>query len=150
PAPWWGAALLKVMTLRPWGATAWSMYYKSLYPTAPPDDLDEYRRKLRDNLNEPGRTEALRALIAASKSSCEARIAEVKAPALIVMGTADPDFPDPSAEANLVASRLHGRLVMIDGAGHYPHAEMPGEVAPAVVRFLGGLNGGATGSQKLG
>ncbi len=142
PAPWWSGPLLKVAMMRPWGAASWSMYYKSLYPTNPPADLDEYRRALRENLGQPGRMEALQQMMAASKASCEARIPEVKAPVLVLMGTKDPDFSDPAAEANLVADRLHGRLVMIDGAGHYPHAEMPSEVEPVIVKFLGEANGG--------
>jgi len=142
PAPWWSGALIKVAMMRPWGATSWSMYYKSLYPTNPPADLDEYRQALSANLQQPGRMEALQQMIDASKASCEARIPEVKAPVLVVMGTKDPDFGDPAAEAKLVANRLHGHLVMVDGAGHYPHVEMHKEVEPAIIKFLGDANGG--------
>ncbi len=140
PAPWWSGPVLKVAMMRPWGAASWSMYYKSLYPTSPPADLDDYRQALRDNLKQPGRMEALQAMLDASKAPCEARIAEVKAPVLVIMGSKDPDFGDPAAEANLVTTRLDGQLVMVDGAGHYPHVEMPNEVEPAIIKFLGGLN----------
>jgi len=150
PAPWWSGPVLKVAMMRPWGATSWSMYYKSLYPTSPPPDLDEYRRALRDNLKQPGRMEALQAMLDASKAPCEARIPEVKAPVLVIMGTMDPDFADPAVEAKLVAGRLRGQLVMIDGAGHYPHVEMPNEVEPSIIKFLGGVNGGQNGGQKIG
>ncbi len=142
PTSWTTAALLKVAFVRPWGIAAWSAYYGSLYPTAKPADFEEYRAALRRNLSEPGRLAALHAQLDASKAPCEARIPEVKAPVLVVMGTKDPDFSDPAAEAKLVAARLHAQLVMIDGAGHYPHAEMPDEVEPAIVKFLGGANGG--------
>lgn len=74
--------------------------------------------------------------LAASKASCEARIPEVKAPVLVVMGTKDPDFPDPAAEAKLTAERLRGRVELVEGAGHYPHAELPEQVGPAIVAFL--------------
>ena len=67
---------------------------------------------------------------------------QVKAPVLVVMGSKDPDFGDPAAEANLVATRLHGQVIMVDGAGHYPHAEMPEKVGPAIIKFLGAVNGG--------
>ena len=142
--------VLKVAMMRPWGAAFWSMYYKSLYPTSPPADLGDYRRALRNKLKEPGRMEALQQMLGASKASCEARIAEVKAPVLVLMGTKDPDFGDPAAEASLVATRLRGRLLMVKGAGHYPHAEMPGEVEPAIIKFLGDANGGTTGPQATG
>jgi pimeloyl-ACP methyl ester carboxylesterase len=54
----------------------------------------------------------------------------------VVMGTADPDFKDPAAEAELVAERLRGRVVLVPGAGHYPQAEAPDVVGPAVAEFL--------------
>ncbi len=142
PISWTTAALLKVAFMRPWGIAAWSAHYGSLYPTSKPADFGEYRAALRRNLSEPGRLDALHAQLDASKAPCEARIPEVKAPVLVVMGAKDSDFGDPAAEANLVATRLHGQLVMIDGAGHYPHAEMPSEVEPAIIKFLGGTNGG--------
>jgi len=45
------------------------------------------------------------------------------------MGTADPDVKEPALEAKCVATALHAPVHMIEGAGHYPHAEMPGQVA---------------------
>jgi pimeloyl-ACP methyl ester carboxylesterase len=60
----------------------------------------------------------------------------VRTPALVVMGANDPDFPDPVAEAQLVAGRLPGTVAMIDQAGHYPQAEYPAETAAAILAFL--------------
>jgi pimeloyl-ACP methyl ester carboxylesterase len=79
---------------------------------------------------------ALRAMFAADVSVCEARMGEVRTPALVLMGSKDPDFPDPAAEADLVASRIGGKVTMIDGAGHYPHSEFPAETAAAVIAFV--------------
>lgn len=141
PTSWATAALLKIAFVRPWGIAAWSAYYGSLYPTSKPSDFDDYRAALRRNLSEPGRLDALHAQLDASKASCEARIAAVKAPVLVIMGSKDPDFSDPAVEANLVATRLHGELIMVDGAGHYPHAEMPDKVGPAIIKFLVDANG---------
>jgi pimeloyl-ACP methyl ester carboxylesterase len=129
-------AFLKVAMLRPWGPSFWSMYYGSLYKTAPPADLDSYRAALVANLKQPGRIEATKALIFASQAPCEARIPNVHAPVLVVMGTRDSDFVDPAAEADWVATHLHGKKLMVDGAGHYPHVEYPGLVAGAVVGFM--------------
>jgi pimeloyl-ACP methyl ester carboxylesterase len=64
----------------------------------------------------------------------------VKAPTLVVMGTQDPDFPDPVAEGRSVAEQTGGTLALVEGAGHYPHAEMPGKTAPIVIDFLGTLH----------
>lgn len=115
---------------------AWLSWYARLYPTAPPADLDAYRAALRANLREPGRFAAFREMMRASKADCEARIPQVRAPVLVVMGTKDPDFPDPAAEARLVAERLRGVVVLVEGAGHYPQAEMPAVTGPAILDFL--------------
>jgi pimeloyl-ACP methyl ester carboxylesterase len=60
-------------------------------------------------------------------------------PALIVMGSADPDFPDASDEARALAERLDAESFLVDGAGHYPHAEMPDVVGERIVGFLARL-----------
>jgi pimeloyl-ACP methyl ester carboxylesterase len=127
---------LKVAMLRPWGPSFWSMYYGSLYKTAPPADLDSYRAALVANLKQPGRIEATKALIFASQAPCEVRIPNVHAPVLVVMGTRDSDFDDPAVEADWVATHLHGKKLMVDGSGHYPHVEYPDVVAPAVINFV--------------
>ena len=129
-------AFLTVAMQRPWGPSFWSMYYGSLYKSAPPPDLRAYREALVANLTEPGRIEAVKAMIFASKSSCEARIPQVRAPVLVVMGSRDSDFDDPAAEAKWVADHLHGKKRMIAGAGHYPHVEYPDIVAAATGAFI--------------
>jgi pimeloyl-ACP methyl ester carboxylesterase len=130
-------ALFRVMLSRPWGPGLWASYYAgSLYPTAKPADLAEYRARLKANLTEKGRIESLQKMIAYSKADVEVRLGEVRAQTLVVMGTKDPDFPDPAVEAKVVAARLGGRVEMIEGAGHYPHAEMPEVAAPRILDFL--------------
>jgi pimeloyl-ACP methyl ester carboxylesterase len=119
-----------------WKVRAWAAYYGSLYPSQKPADFDAYRARLRNNLAEPGRFAALKAMMGASQAASEARLAQVQAPVLVVMGSKDPDFKDPRAEAGYVAERLSGTVLMIDGAGHYPHAEMPEKLTPALLRFL--------------
>jgi pimeloyl-ACP methyl ester carboxylesterase len=129
-------AFLKVATLRPWGPSFWSMYYGSLYKSSPPSDLPAYREALVANLKEPGRIEAVKAMIFASKSPCEARIPKVRAPVLVMMGSQDPDFDNPATEAKWVADHLHGKKLMIAGAGHYPHVEYPDIASAAIVAFI--------------
>jgi pimeloyl-ACP methyl ester carboxylesterase len=129
-------ATINLLLARPWGARAWGAYYDSLYPTAKPADLIAYRAALTANLNEEGRLEAVQAMFRDTKADVEARLGEVKAPVLVVMGTQDPDFKNPAAEAQLVAERLGGTVLLVEGAGHYPHAEMPDQLGPAVVEFL--------------
>jgi pimeloyl-ACP methyl ester carboxylesterase len=135
PKPLAGA-FFQALLARPWGPLAWVGYYASLYPTVKPADLAEHLDRLRSNLTERGRMEALQKMMAYSKADVEARLGEVRAPTLVVMGTKDPDFPDPKAEARAVAGLLGGRVELIEGAGHYPHAEMPEVTAASILGFF--------------
>jgi hypothetical protein len=55
------------------------------------------------------------------------------------MGDKDPDFPDPATEARWIAERLKGEVLLVPDAGHYPQAEFPEIVSPAVVEFARGI-----------
>jgi pimeloyl-ACP methyl ester carboxylesterase len=128
---------LRLALLRPWGRAAWNAYYARLYPGRPPTDLEDHRARIRESLRRPGHWRAFIATTHTSHAPAEARLDEVRAPALVVMGERDPDFPDPAAEARFIVGRLDGEVVMVPGAGHYPQAEYPEVVTPAVVEFLG-------------
>lgn len=128
--------LYSTLFARPWGPTIWQYYYASLYPTRKPADFAQYRAALSANLQEPGRLEALVQMILASKSASEERLPQVTTPTMVLMGSKDPDFKDPAAEARRVAQALRGGYKMIEGAGHYPHAEMPEVAGPLVLSFL--------------
>lgn len=130
------AMLYGALFADPWGAAAWQWYYTSLYPTAKPEDFAAYTAALRANLHQPGRMAALRQMLYAPKTAAEERLPQVQAPVLVIMGTKDPDFKDPAAEARWVAAQLAGQVALIPGAGHYPHAEMPALTAPAILEFL--------------
>lgn len=126
------------------GVGAWAAYYKSLYKATPPADLAAYVAALTANLKEPGRYDATKAMLLSSiqggHAAIEARLGAVEAPTLVVMGSKDPDFPDPAAEARGAADALRGaasvQVALVAGAGHYPHVESPAVVGPAVVAFL--------------
>jgi pimeloyl-ACP methyl ester carboxylesterase len=134
PAP--NVALKLVMKLMGRYRPLWMLYWSSLFKTRKPDGFQESKARLSRQLGEPGHMAALRAMFAADVSVCEARTPSVTTPALVIMGTRDPDFPDPAAEATLIAGRLHGEVVMIDGAGHYPQAEFPVPTAEAILAFV--------------
>jgi pimeloyl-ACP methyl ester carboxylesterase len=128
--------MIKVALAGPWAARFWGGYYDALYPTSKPADLGDYRSALVRNLGEPGRMAALKGMIYASKADVAARLGEVRAPTLVIMGTKDPDFANPASEAEIVADLLNGEVVMVEGAGHYPHAEMPEVASPPILDFL--------------
>ena len=132
--------LFRVMLARPWGPSLWLRYFRTLYPTRQPADFDEYCASLYSNLKQPGRLEALQKMMDASKRASEERIPRVSAPTLVLMGSKDPDFKPPEAEAKWVANALCGTYKLIDGAGHYPQAEMPEVTTPLILSFLQSLN----------
>ena len=117
---------------------SWLRYLDLAYPHKPADWTD-YQEALRAKLREPGRMAEFMKTMKTNGSDAEAALPEVRCPTLIVMGSADPDFPDPIAEGEAIAAALApglGTVRIIDGVGHYPHAECPTELASTVVPFL--------------
>jgi pimeloyl-ACP methyl ester carboxylesterase len=129
----------------PWKVQGWGMFYKTLYPTQKPSDFDQYYDQLMANLRQPGRFEALKGLGFSPKTASEERISQVRTPAMVIMGTKDPDWPDPEAEGRWIAGQLSAELLLVEDAGHYPQTEMPDKVTPAVLDFLARV-GEAAGS----
>ncbi|WP_433238586.1 alpha/beta fold hydrolase [Streptosporangium sp. CA-135522] len=115
---------------------AWSMYYGYAHPTAGPADLGPYRTALVTTLREPGRRQAMAAMLLGATPEGERWAPSVDCPALVVIGTKDPDFPHPEEEAALQARMLTCEVQMIEGAGHYPHSEFPERTAEALLPFL--------------
>ncbi|MEU3269691.1 alpha/beta hydrolase [Saccharomonospora sp. NPDC006951] len=116
---------------------AWVAYWSSLFTGGKPADFAAAKKALRASLREPGHMAALRSMLAAGQAPGEAAAPQVRCPVLVVMGDADPDFPDPAVEADAVANLVpDGTVAVIEGCGHYPAAEAPGETAAVVLPFL--------------
>ena len=116
-----------------WPAVAWPTFFK-----VRPADFAARKAELRTNLRRPHGYDGLRWITRhGSHRGTEPLLASVQAPALVIMGTRDPDFPDPAAEARFTADALGGpaEVMLVDGAGHYPHTEAVDAVAPAVAEF---------------
>ena len=68
-------------------------------------------------------------------SDHRARLAECRAPTLVLQASADAVVP--LAAARFLADQIpNARLRMLDTRGHYPHLSAPAEVAEAIERFL--------------
>ena len=130
------SVLMWVMMAGPWGPAAWMSYYPKLYPTRRPDDFDAHVTETKRNMKEPGRFSAFKKIAAASKDDSEQRLSQVEVPALVVMGSADPDFPDAEAEASFQAEVLGATKVMIEGSGHHPQADSTEEFVAALTEFM--------------
>jgi pimeloyl-ACP methyl ester carboxylesterase len=128
--------LLRLALLRPWESAAWRAYFRKRYPTRPDATYGAHFAEAMGYLSKPGHWEAIHKITRASHEPVEARLGEVKAPTLVVMGSMDPDFPDPGAEAQWIDRQLQGKVLMVPGAGHYPQAELPELVLPVVIAFV--------------
>ncbi len=134
---------LRVLLSRPWGPAFWRAYSTRLWPGLGADARTRAAAGTR-LLTRPGRWPAFTATVAGTDHSVVAPwLPRVTAPALVVMGEADPDWRDPAAEARWAAGRLDGDLLLVPGAGHAPMLESPAVVAPRVVAFLDGATDAA-------
>lgn len=151
PFPFGMATLLNLLMNRWLGPSFWTSYYSSLYKIhpSPVSDLNEYCSKLQHNLKEPGRLEATRQQLFASKKYCTERIASVAnqgIPVLALFGDKDPDFKNPEDEAKWIVNSLKSfspshpsSYEMIVGAGHYPQVEAAERVHRSISSFLNTL-----------
>lgn len=138
---------LKVGFAGPWRVGFWTMYWDSLFPTNKPADHAAVKAAITSNLKEAGRMDALLAMLSLSKADTSAILNKTTVPSLVVMGTKDPDFADAVEEARMLAGKLNAETMIVDGAGHYPHAEMADLVAPRILSFIDGL--GTSGSKVI-
>jgi pimeloyl-ACP methyl ester carboxylesterase len=118
--------------------SSWMRYLDLAYPTKPAD-WSEYTAAMRSKLKEPGRMDEFMKTMKTNGQDAEDQLVNVRCPALILMGTADPDFPYPAKEAEAIAAAMPTGIATVktfEGAGHYLHAECPDEVAEDIIGFL--------------
>ncbi|MEV6432005.1 alpha/beta hydrolase [Nocardia sp. NPDC051463] len=116
----------------------WMRYLNVAYPIKPAD-YDEYMAELSTKLQEPGRFAEFMKTGKSTPADSEAQLPNISSPALIIMGAEDPDFPNPEAEGDAIVALMPaglGTVAVVEGSGHYPHADAPDRVAELVVRFL--------------
>jgi pimeloyl-ACP methyl ester carboxylesterase len=128
--------LLRIAMAPPWAPLSWKAYLPKLYAGRHPEDFDEYRAGVVASLRRPGYAKAFSLTTHTSHAVVEGRLSEVSIPCLIVMGAQDPDFTDPRAEADWIASTVGGQVVMVPDCGHYPQSQQPDITTQAVLGFL--------------
>ncbi|MFG6444857.1 alpha/beta fold hydrolase [Microbacterium sp. P07] len=117
---------------------AWLAYLDLAIPAKPADWSSE-RARIETALTRPERMRVLHAMTKTTPADAGAQLANVRCPVLIVEGSADPDWADPRAEGERIIADLPtglGELAVIDGAGHYPHAETPDRLVAVLLPFL--------------
>jgi pimeloyl-ACP methyl ester carboxylesterase len=126
----------RAMMSGPWATRMWLSYLPRLYPAHKPTDFAEHVATLRETLRRPGHAKAFVATTRTSHAPAAERLPKVAGtPALVIMGEKDPDFPDAPAEAAWITEQLGAECAIVPGAGHYPQAEFPEQVNPALEAF---------------
>jgi pimeloyl-ACP methyl ester carboxylesterase len=116
----------------------WLRYLDVAYPTKPAD-YDADMAALAARLREPGRMAEFMKTSKSKPAETGARLPDVRCPALVIMGTLDPDFADPRAEGDAIVAAMPaglGTVAMVDGGGHYIHARdrIPQGACPCLER----------------
>ena len=120
-----------------WVSTMWKSYMPTLYKGKKPADFEQYRAKVVASLKRTGYGKAFSLTTRqTSHAPAEARLGDVTAPAIVIMGDSDPDFKDPAGEATWIGEKLNAQVVMVADAGHYPQSQQPEITTPAVLGFL--------------
>jgi pimeloyl-ACP methyl ester carboxylesterase len=117
---------------------SWKKYLDVAMPTKPAD-WDSELARIEAKLSEPGRMKVLQAMCKTSPSDAGAQLPNLTCPVLVIEGSADPDWADPRAEGEKIIADVPqglGELVVIDGAGHYPHVQTPDQVLALALPFL--------------
>jgi pimeloyl-ACP methyl ester carboxylesterase len=134
---WIQRRLMNIMRIPALTLPIYMSYFPQWEPKRPRAvDFDDHLARLKANLSEPGRRKVVAAyVLQQTHREAEMRLGKVKAPSLVIMGTADVDWPDPVAEAHWIVERLGSELIVLEGAGHHPHVEFPRQIADAVTGF---------------
>jgi pimeloyl-ACP methyl ester carboxylesterase len=145
--PGWQRHLLVTPLLASfWGPALWVRYYRTLYATSAPHDLELYLAQLAAKLREPRRMAAARRMTTASRRASELRMCRVVAPALILVGSNDPEYEDPVTAAWSLADSLGADVALAEGIGHHPQCEAPAWTADEILAFTGEI---ATASRSM-
>jgi pimeloyl-ACP methyl ester carboxylesterase len=127
--------MFRLALLKPWGPAAFMSYYPKWTPGTKPEGYDEHKAAVAANVRRNWK--ALVRTTHTTHAPAEARLDDVRAPAVVVMGTDDVDWKDPAAEAAWIGERLSAEVLMAPGVGHYPQAQAPAMVADALMRLAG-------------
>lgn len=129
--------MFRTMMAPLWVVPMWKTYMPTLYKGKKPTDFQEYRSTVIASLKRPGYGKAFSLTTSQlTHDPAEARLGDVKAPAIVIMGDSDADFKDPAGEAKWIGEKLNAQVVLVPEAGHYPQSQRPDITTPAVLGFL--------------
>ena len=128
--------LFRILLTKPWGPAAFMSYYPQWLPGAKPEGYAEHKTRVRENLGRSGHRKAFVRTTRTSHTPAQQRLGEIKTPTVVVMGAADVDWKDPSAEAEWIGDKLRAEVVMVPEVGHFPQVQAPEVTAAAVTRLI--------------
>jgi pimeloyl-ACP methyl ester carboxylesterase len=132
--------LYRLALARPWGAAFWAWYYTSISKGRRSPRHAQHVAAVRQALRDPAHLRSFRDLtLMLDHRVVEARVPEIVAPALVVVGALDPDYRDPGAELAWLREVLDARGLLVPNVGHYPQHQAADVVVPAVLDFLASL-----------
>jgi pimeloyl-ACP methyl ester carboxylesterase len=130
----------RVLFAKPWGAAFWSWYYTSVSRGRRSPRHAEHVAAVGAALRKPGHLRSFRQLaVSLDHSVVERRLGEVQAPALVLIGALDSDYPDPATEFPWIQERIDARCVLVPESGHYSQHQAPDVVAAEALEFLSAL-----------
>jgi len=131
--------LLRVAMARPWAASAWKSYMPKLYAGQRPEDFEDYRKQVVASLRRTGYAKAFSLTTRTDHTPAEARLADVSAPALVVMGEQDPTSRTRGRRPT--GSRRSWRRGRDGGRSRpLPPVQRPEITTAAIVGFLATVN----------
>lgn len=139
------ARLMTQAIRRPVGTALWIAFYRSLYRGRRPAWFDEHLGELRRALRGRHLVAFGRLARTLATTTTPLPLDRLTVPTLVVHGELDPEFPEPAAELARALAALTGlpadgpgapRGLLVAEAGHYPHAQRPDVVVPALLDHL--------------
>ncbi|WP_017546619.1 alpha/beta fold hydrolase [Nocardiopsis prasina] len=128
-------AALRILVSGPWMARGLTMVYDSLHKGRVPEGHAEQKARVHAMLRPAERRRAVARTIGVTNETID-DASGLSARAVVIMGELDPDWKDPRAEADWVASVVRGEVVMVPDCGHYAQSQRPDVVVPALVDLI--------------
>jgi pimeloyl-ACP methyl ester carboxylesterase len=127
--------LQRLLVTRPWAPWTVAAFYDSLHKGRTPEGHREQKARIVAMLRPADRFRAVRATIFADNEQV-LTAPGLQTKAVVMVGEQDPDWSDPRAEAEWVASVVGGTVEMVPESGHYPQSQRPDVVAATVARLI--------------
>ncbi len=127
----------KIAMSGPWAPAVWHSYLPSLSPHHKPTDFAQHRDAIRASMRRPGHAKSFTATTRTNHAPAETGSRSATA-GTRHDGNRRPRLHRSHRRARWITEHLSDAdQLLVEDAGHYPHAEAPGMVNPALISFAG-------------